>query len=158
MSEIKQVWAINFPDLEPLPALLVTERVDVESRLLLYNRRDKCFPPYPDESFPADLFPFFDTFDECRIEMIARRMEALHEKREKARQLVLAIEHIKSLPIATFPDAPQIQEQQQLEGQLRKAVAEGAGFVVGKDVKVTIEEVKPAAPAPQQIKRPSRKN
>lgn len=134
MSEIKQVWVVNLPDLEPLPALLVTERVDAESRLLLYNRRDKCFPSYPDESLPADLFPFFDTFDECRIEMIARRMEALHEKREKAHQLALAIEHIKSLPITTFPDAPQIQEQQQ------------------------VEEVKPAAPAPQQIKRPTRKN
>lgn len=143
MSEIKQVWAINFPDLEPLPALLVTERVDVESRLLLYNRRDKCFPSYPDESLPADLFPFFDTFDECRIEMIARRMEALREKREQAYQLAIEIEHVKSLPIATFPDAPQIQEQQQAEEEVEED---------------QVQEVKPAAPAPQQIKRPSRKN
>lgn len=154
MSEIKQVWATIFPDLEPLPALL-RSGVDGQREVALYNRRDKCFGRF--ESYILDVPQTFDTFDECRIEIIAQHMQALRDTRERAHQLASGIEHVKSLPIATFPDAA-AAERQQLEDQLCKAVAEGAGFIVGKDVKVTIKEVKPAAPAPQQIKRPSRKN
>lgn len=136
MSEIKQVWVIDHPEgmassLEPLPALLRKEGLG-RREVALYNRRDKCFGRF--ESYVLDVPQTFDTFDECRIEIIAQQMQALRDTREHAHQLALGIEHIKSLPIATFPDAPQIQEQQQTE------------------------EVKPAAPAPQQIKRPTRKN
>lgn len=130
MSEIKQVWAAHFPDLEPLPALLREEGLG-RREVALYNRRDKCFGRF--ESYVLDVPQTFDTFDDCRIEIIAQQMQALQNTREHAHQLALGIEHVRSLPIATFPDAPQIQEQQQAE------------------------EVKPAAPAPQQIKRPTRK-
>lgn len=134
MSEIKQAWVISHPEgmassLEPLPALWRTVRGHGE--LALYNRRGKCFERF--EGCALDMPQVFDTFDECRIEIIAQQMQALRDAREHAYQLASRIEHVKSLPIATFPDAPQIQEQQQAE------------------------EVKPAAPAPQQIKRPTRK-
>lgn len=140
MSEIKQVWAIDFPDLEPLPALL-RQGVGGQREVAVYNRRDKCF-----ERFKTNIFHMpevFDTFDDCRIEIIARQMQALQDIRGHAHRLASRIEHVKSLPIATFPDAPQIQEQQQAEEEVEEDQA---------------QEVKPAAPAPQQIKRPTRKN
>lgn len=140
MSEIKQVWAIDLPDLEPLPALL-RKGADGRREVAVYSRRDKCFGRFKTNIF--HMPEVFDTFDDCRIEIIARQMQALRDTRDHAHRLALGIEHIKSLPIATFPDAPQIQEQQQAEEE----VEEGQ-----------VQEVKPAAPAPQQIKRPTRKN
>ena len=150
MSEIKQVWAIDFLDLEPLPALL-RKGVDGQREVALYNRRDKCFGRF--ESCVLYMPQVFDTFDECRIETIAQQMQALRDAREHAHQLASRIEHVKSLPIATFPDAPQIQEQQQAEERLERVQGEAA-----QGEEAQSEEVKPAAPAPQQIKRPTRKN
>ena len=150
MSEIKQVWAIDFLDLEPLPALL-RKGVDGQREVALYNRRDKCFGRF--ETSILYMPQVFDTFDECRIETIAQQMQALRDAREHAHQLASRIEHVKSLPIATFPDAPQIQEQQQAEERLERVQGEAA-----QGEEAQSEEVKPAAPAPQQIKRPTRKN
>lgn len=64
----------------------------------------------------------FDTFEQCRAAMIEARTEALHETREHARKLAASIEHVRTIPAASFPDVvrevPEAQQQQQeAEGQ-----------------------------------------
>lgn len=135
----QQVWVVpeDPNDMAPLPALQ-----DSESRISFYNRHSKQFGLFENQAYFQLFQPVFATFDECRAAMIEARVEQLDQAREHSRKLAASIEHLKTIPTATFPDVlrevPEAQ-QQEAEGQ-EEAQA---------------EEVKPSKPTLKQ--RPSRR-
>jgi len=127
--------------MEPLPGLLKIEESGVKF-IAEYDRREKSFRSFAPLGFPYCDGDFFDTFDECRIEMMARSMRSLADTREQCRLIAANMKHVRNLPIATFPDVvPEVSEAQQQE-------AEG-------QEEAKAEEVKPAIIKPQP-KRHSR--
>lgn len=139
MTEPRQVWMIplDSSDMAPLPALYREE--GGKSFLRFYDRRAKVFAGL----LEGPILPVFDTFEECRAYMIKSRTGHLENLREEELCTVRAIEHLKTIPTAQFPDVirevPEAQQgQQEAEGQ-EKAEA---------------EEVKPAK---TEFKRPTRK-
>lgn len=141
-EDIKQVWweAQSLGDLAPLPALVRGRSI------ALFDRKAKHFGPWvPYLGSPG--FLCHESFAECRNAMVKHRSLCLDTLREKARLTASEIEHIRSLPIAEFPDAPQVQAQPEPEA------AEGEGEEGGVQEEVKQEEVKP-----EPTKRPSRRS
>lgn len=129
-DSVQQVWVIppDIADMAPLPALLQN------GHLSLYCRRKKEFEPI-EWAYSSHYL----NFEECRIAMMAARTQALDETREHARMLASSIEHIRSLPVAAFPDVlREVPEAQQQEVQAEE--------------EAEAEKVKP------MLKRPSRKS
>lgn len=139
MTEPKQVWMIplDSSDMAPLPALY--EEEGGMAILRFYDRRTKAFAGFIEEP----IMPVFDKFEECRAYMIESRTGYLENLREEELHTVRAIEHLKLIFTAQFPDVirevPEAQqEQQEAEGQ-EKAEA---------------EKVKPAK---AELRRPTRR-
>lgn len=133
----QQVWVIpGHPgDMEPLPALLE------DNQFALYDRRKKSFDPSKFE-----LCVPYNSFEECRAAMIAGRTEALNEARDFCRQLAASIEHIRTIPNATFPN---VQREVRAQGQQEQQEAQGQQKAEGQQKEVM--------PAKTELKRPSRK-
>ena len=134
----QQVWIIpgDPSDMAPLPALRYGE-----TRFSDYNRRKQVFGDMYEHLF----MPTYDTFEECRAAMIGLRTGTLEEANQYCRQLAASIEHIKTIPTATFPNVSrEVREQDQGQEEAQKQEeAEGQRQ----------EEVKPA---PELKRRPSR--
>jgi hypothetical protein len=104
-------------DMAPLPALLN----DLTYETALWSRRDRVF-----KRAGCDLLSgTYDSFEDCRSAMIRARTDALNEARGHARVLAAQIEHIRTIPPATFPnvirEAPQ-EEAPQEEAKTEEAV------------------------------------
>jgi hypothetical protein len=128
----QQVWVIpgDPNDLAPLPALQLGERLFAD-----YNRREKTFGDFYEHLF----LKAYSTFDECRAAMIEARTVAYDEARAHAGVLARSIEHIRTIPTATFPNViREVSEAQQQEPEEEKTEGQ--------------KEVKPA------LRRPSRKS
>ena len=122
----QQVWIIpgDPNDMAPLPALQYNETSFSD-----YNRRKQVFGDRYEHSF----MPTYETFEECRAAMIDLRTGTLEEANQYCRQLAASIEHIKTIPTATFPHVSrEVREQGQ---QQEEAKAQE---------KAEAEEVKPA--------------
>ena len=133
----QQVWIIpgDPSDMAPLPALKHGETCFSD-----YNRRKQVFGDMYEHLF----MPTYDTFEECRAAMIGLRTGTLEEANQYCRQLAQSIEHIKTIPTATFPNVSrEVREQDQGQEEAQKQEeAEGQR-----------QEVRPA---PELKKRPSR--
>lgn len=139
MTEPKQVWMIPLTDsgdIAPLPALYREE--NGKSFLRFYDRRTKVFAGL----LESPILPVFDTFEECRAYMIECKTGHLEHLRSEELDTVRAIEHLKSIPTAQFPDV--IREVSEAE---RQEKAEG-------QEKAEAEEVRPAK---TELRRPTRK-
>lgn len=138
MTETRQGWVIPLDpqDLAPLPVLL--QRCAQGYVQHLYNRKQEAFDDnLASRNFFTTTSFLYDSFDECRAAMINARVKLLNETREQARQLAQQVEHIRTIPTASFPSVlPEIPEaqQQETEGQ--------------KEAKA--EEVKPALKRPRK--------
>jgi len=111
----QQVWIIpsNPADMAPLPALKLDE-----THFSDYNRRKELFS----EPYEHLFLPTYDTYEECRMAIISLRTKTLEEANQYCRQLAASIEHIRTVPIATFPNVKrEVREQGQ---QQEKAQAE----------------------------------
>lgn len=126
---VQHAWVIpdDPQDMAPLPALIK------DGRISFYNRRENTFGAYL-----MSLEVAYPSFDECRAAMIDMRIDALDQAREHARKLANSVEHIRTIPAASFPDV--LREVSEAEQQ-----QEGEGQEEAK-----AEEVKPA------LKRPRR--
>lgn len=135
----QQVWVIpeDPNDMAPLPAL------QDGAKFSLWDRRQKQFGPWEDGVYYELFQPVHATFEECRLAMIESRIESLDRAREHSRKLAASIEHIRTIPTATFPDVSrEVREQ------------EGQQEIQGQE-KAQAEEVRPQ-PKPA-LKRPSRR-
>jgi hypothetical protein len=96
-ADIQPGWVIpgDLSDMAPLPALL--DRLTCETAL--YSRRGRIFGEF---GRPAGRV--YPAFEDCRAAMMQARAEALREAREQARTLAAQIEHIRTIPSASFPD------------------------------------------------------
>lgn len=143
MNEANKVWVApeSLDDMAPLPALLYDG-----SGIALYDRKAKTFGEVID-FYPA---PAYDTFEQCRLAMIGDMTEALSEAHDHARRLAIAIEHVRTIPTASFPNVQ--REVREQEGQQE----EGQEQQVERRQEAQAEEVKPA-PKPE-LKRPARKS
>jgi hypothetical protein len=136
MTEQQICWIIpeDPSDLAPLPAL----RHD-ETHFSTYNRRKQVFG----EVFEHLFMPTYDTFDQCRAAMVDLLTGTLEESNKHCRWLAQSIEHIKTIPTATFPNVSrEVREQ----GQQEEAKAQAQEETKAKEVK----------PAPELKKGPTR--
>jgi hypothetical protein len=132
----QQVWIIpgDPNDMAPLPALKHGETCFSD-----YNRRKQVFGDMYEHLF----MPTYNTFEECRAAMISLRTGTLEEANQYCRQLAASIEHIKTIPTATFPNVSrEVRKDQGQEKAQEQEKAEGRQ-----------EE---ARPAPELKKKPSR--
>jgi hypothetical protein len=131
----QQAWIIpgNPSDMAPLPVLKKGEA------LAFYERRAQAFGVFVKDPFAA--ISTYSDFESCRAAMIAERSAMLEDLNKTCRELAASIEHIKTIPTATFPNVSrEVREQ----GQQEEAKAQ-------EETKA--EEVKPA---PELKKRPTR--
>lgn len=135
----QQVWIIpgNPSDMAPLPALLKDG-----DQIAFYDRREQAFGSFVKDPFAA--IDFYSDFESCRAAMIAERSAMLEDLNRTCRDLAASIEHIKSIPTATFPNVGrEVREQDQGQEEAQKQEeAEGQR-----------QEVRPA---PELKKKPSR--
>lgn len=138
----QQVWIIpgDPSDMAPLPALKKGEA------LAFYERRTQTFSDFVRDPFAA--ISTYSDFESCRAAMIAERSAMLEDLNKTCRQLAASIEHIKTIPTATFPNVSrEVREQDQGQGQEEAQKQEEAeGQQQQKEVK----------PAPELKRRPSR--
>ena len=134
----QQAWIIpgNPSDMAPLPALRKGEA------LAFYERRTQAFGDFVRDPFAA--ISTYSDFESCRAAMIAERSAMLEDLNRTCRDLAASIEHIKTIPTATFPNVSrEVREEGQKQEEAQKQEkAEGRQ-----------EEVKPAT---ELKKRPSR--
>jgi hypothetical protein len=128
----QQVWIIpgNPEDMAPLPLLLREP-----NQVLFYDRKSQQFSLDTSENLAFALTGClsFPDFESCRAAMIAERSADLEKLNRHCRQLAQSIEHIKTIPAATFPNVSrEVREQGQ---QQKEAKAQE---------KAEAEEVKPA--------------
>jgi hypothetical protein len=131
----QRAWIIpgNPSDMAPLPALKNGEA------LAFYERRTQTFGDFVKDPFAA--ISTYPSFESCRAAMIVERSAMLDDLNKTCRELAASIEHIKTIPTATFPNVSrEVREQ----GQQEEAKAQ-------EETKA--EEVKPA---PELKKRPTR--
>jgi hypothetical protein len=131
----QQAWIIpgNPSDMAPLPVLKKGEA------LAFYERRTQTFGDFAKDPFAA--ISTYSDFESCRAAMIAERSAMLEDLNKTCRDLAASIEHIKTIPTATFPNVSrEVREQ----GQQEEAKTQ-------EETKA--EEVKPA---PELKKRPTR--
>lgn len=136
----KQAWVIPTDpmDLAPLPALLRGEEIAI------FCRKQKTFGAFSGPSLTL-LCSVYTDFESCRLAMIEGRTQILRDTHDHAKYLAATIEHIRTIPTASFPNVEREvrkQEGQQEEGQGQQ--------------EAQAEEVKPAAKP--ELKRPLRKN
>ena len=134
----QQVWVIpgNPIDMAPLPALRNGEA------LAFYERRTQTFGDFVKDPFAA--ISTYSDFESCRAAMIAERSAMLEDLNRTCRDLAASIEHIKTIPTATFPNVSrEVREEGQQEEAQKQEEAEG-------------QQQKEVKPAPELKKRPSR--
>ena len=136
----QQVWVIpgDPNDMAPLPALLKGE-----NQIAFYERKKQTFGLFAKDPFAT--VEGYSSFEACRAAMITERSAMLEDLNRTCRDLAASIEHIKTIPTATFPNVSrEVREQDQGQEEAQKQEeAEGQRQ----------EEVKPA---PEPKKRPSR--
>lgn len=132
------VWVVPYDpsDMAPLPAIM-----EEGSRFAVYDRHKKDFGP-----MEVGLYTPYDSFEACRAAMIAERSQALRGMHDESRQLAASIEHIRTIPSATFPN---VQREVRAQGQQEQQEAQGQEKIEGQQEKVI--------PAKTELKRPSRK-
>lgn len=126
----------------PLPALRKGEA------LAFYERRTQTFGDFVKDPFAA--ISTYSDFESCRAAMIAERSAMLEDLNRTCRDLAASIEHIKTIPTATFPTtfpnvSREVREQDQGQEEAQKQ-EEVEGQQQQKEVK----------PAPELKRRPSR--
>ena len=140
----QQVWIIpgDPSDMAPLPALLKNG-----DQVAFYDRRKQAFGSFVKDSigFVLTEGQSFSDFESCRAAMIAERSAMLEDLNKTCRDLAASIEHIKTIPTATFPNVSrEVREQDQGQEEAQKQEeAEG-------------QQQKEMKPAPELKKRPSR--
>jgi hypothetical protein len=121
-------WVPGHGDMTPLPAL--KGRVGYIS---VYNRKTKTFGEFV---HVGPFAPFFPTFEECRAEMIAARSQALEEGNANCRQIAQAIEHLKTIPIAAFPNVlPEVSEPQEDQAEKEEEVTKKQSLKTEADLR-----------------------
>lgn len=148
-SRPQQGWIIpaDLEDMAPLPALLLAD-----GRFSVYDRKRKCFGVPAATALGALPGFLFESFDSCRQAMIEARAQELEEFQQHCRKLALSIEHIRTIPTATFPNVErEVRAQGQQEQQEGQGQEEGQGQ--GQERQ---PEVKPALKP--ELKRPTRKS
>jgi hypothetical protein len=132
----QQAWIIpgNPSDMAPLPALKNGEA------LAFYERRTQTFGDFVKDPFAA--ISTYSDFESCRAAMIVERSAMLDDLNKTCRDLAASIEHIRTIPTATFPNVSrEVREQGQ-----QKEEAKAQEETKAKEVK----------PAPELKKGPSR--
>lgn len=152
-DSVQQVWLIpgDPSDLAPLPALKRGERLFAD-----YSRREKTFGDFYEHLF----LNAYNTFDECRAAMIDTRVEALDQAREHARHLANTIEHIRTIPTATFPsDALQHNAQQRQEETVQEEAQAEEVIKLANGSSIALKPSEDPSPlkSARQLKRPSRR-
>lgn len=147
-SQPQQGWIIPLDpeDMAPLPALLLAD-----GRFSLYDRKRKCFDD-PTALFPGSSGFLFESFESCRQAMIEVRAQALQESQQHCRKLALSIEHIRTIPTATFPN---VQREVRAQGQQEQQEGQGQKKEQGQGQERQPEVTQ--APKPE-LKRPTRKS
>lgn len=131
------VWVIpcDPSDMAPLPAIM-----EEGSRFAVYDRHKKEFG-----SMETQPYAPYDSFEACRAAMIAERSQALRAMQDESRQLAASIEHIRTIPNATFPN---VQREVREQGQQEQQEAQERQEKVERRQEVT--------PAKTELKRPRR--
>jgi hypothetical protein len=132
----QQAWIIpgNPSDMAPLPVLKKGEA------LAFYERRTQTFGDFVKDPFAA--ISTYSDFESCRAAMIVERSAMLDDLNKTCRELAASIEHIKTIPTATFPNVSREVREQGQQQEEAKAQEE-----------TKAEEVKPA---PELKKKPLR--
>jgi len=122
MSEApEKVWIIPGDplDMAPLPVLKYGDNLFSN-----YHRRKQVFlEPYEHVGF----LQTYSTFEECRKVMLDIRSKTLDEANQYCRQLAASIEHIRTIPIATFPSVnAKVRQDGQEQGQEKAQAQEKA--------------------------------
>lgn len=129
------VWVVSYDssDMAPLPAIM-----EEGSRFAVYDRHKKDFGP-----MEIQLYTPYDSFEACRAAMIAERSRALRVMQDESRQLAASIEHIRTIPNATFPN---VQREVRAQGQQEEA----------QERQEKVERRQEVTSAKTELKRPRR--
>jgi hypothetical protein len=144
MTEPQPVWVIPPPlsfteDIAPLPALHFAME-DGSRFLSFYNRRTKQFESPTEEP----VWEHYETFEDCRVQMMTIKIGLLDQLRKRTLETAQIIEHLRTIPIANFPNV--LREVREAE-QEQQEKTEGR-----QEEKAEAEQVR------TEPKRPSRRN
>lgn len=133
-DSIEQVWIIPADplDMAPLPALKHDD-----THFSDYNRHKQLFGEPYEHMFMAT----YGTFEECRRAMLDMRTGTLDEANQYCRQVAASIEHIQTIPTATFPNVQrEVRQEQQERQRQEKAQPQEKAPNAGKEVKPALTQ------------------